>query len=316
MRIRRGLLFSGLFLIPVGGLTLLVRGGYLDSDVLRDAWRLWPLVIVGVGLAILLGRTKGAAVGTTISALVLGLIVGGGLASGSWIGFGVCSDSSGDLQLLDQGGTFDGPASVRLDLRCGSVDVATEAGAGWQLRANYAGPAPVIDATADRLEVKTPEDDDVRSQEWTVRLAPDRVRDVELSINAANGTLRFDGASLTRLGADANASDIVIAAGGATISRLEVSVNAGRARITLGAGPTVGDLELNAGAIDLCVPPDAGLRITANEQLTFAHNLGDRGLTHNGDVWERPATGSAGLIDLSIDGNAATFNLDPSGGCA
>lgn len=316
MRIRRGLLFWGLFLIPVGSLTLLVRGGYLDADVMRDAWRLWPLVLVGIGLAILLGRTKGAAVGTAISGLVLGLIVGGGFASGSWIGFGVCSDSSSDLQVLDRSGTFDGPAAVRLEVRCGTVDLATEAGTGWHLQASYAGPPPIVDATSARLELRVPDGDDVRRQDWTVRVAPDRLSDVELSINAANGTMRLDGANLSRLGADANASDIVIAAGGATISRLDVSINAGRARITLGDGAIVGDLSLNAGAIDLCVPPGSALRIRANEQLTFANNLGDRGLTHTGTIWERAGTGSAGLIDLSIEGNAATFDLDPSGGCA
>jgi hypothetical protein len=315
MRIRRGLLFSGLFLIPVGGLTLLVRGGYLDADALRDAWRLWPLVLVGLGLAILLGRTRGAAVGTAISALVLGLIVGGGFASGSWIGFGVCSDSSADLQLLDRTGEFAGPSTVRLDLRCGSVDLATEAGTGWHLTASYAGPAPIVDATTGELDLKVTEGNDVRRQEWTVRVAPDRLSEVELDINAANGTLRFDGATLTSLDADANASDITLAAGAATVGRLDVSVNAGRARVTLGDGPVAGDITVNAGTIDLCVPPGSGLRITTNDQLTFATNLGDRGLTRSGTLWVRAGSGSAGVIALSVEGNAATFNLDPSGGC-
>ena len=315
MRIRRGLLFTGLFLIPVGVPTLLVRGGYLDADALRDAWRLWPLVLVGIGLSILLGRTRGVALGTAVAALVLGLMVGGGLASGSWIGFGVCSDSSADLQLLERDGSFDGPATVRLDLRCGTLDLATEAGAGWHLQASYAGPAPIVDPSANRLEVKVPDGDAVRRQEWTVRVAPDRMQSVELDIDAASGTMRLDGASLARVSVDANASDVVIAAGAATVTRLDVSVNAGRARITLGNGPVVGDLSVNAGAMDLCVAPDAALRIRTNDQLTFATNLGDRGLTRNGTTWERPGTGSGGLIDLSVDGNAAALNLDPTGGC-
>ena len=113
MRIRRGLLFSGLFLIPVGGLTLLVRGGYIDADVLRDAWRLWPLVLVGLGLAILLGRTQGAALGSALSGLILGLIVGGALASGSWVGFGVCGGSGDTAEALDRTrDAFDAPATV------------------------------------------------------------------------------------------------------------------------------------------------------------------------------------------------------------
>ena len=315
MRIRRGLLFTGLFLIPVGGLTLLVRGGFLDAAALRDVWRLWPLVLVGLGLAILLGRTGGAALGTAVAALTLGLIVGGGIASGSWVGFGSCSDSSGDLQVLDRTGTFDGPATVRMDLRCGSLDLATEAGAGWHVQASYAGPPPTVDASAQRLELRVPDGDAVRRQTWMVRLAPDKIRDVELNINAADGTMHLDGSSLARLSVDANASDVTVAAGAATITGIDVSVNAGRARITLGNGAIVGELSVNAGAIDLCVPPDAALRITTNDQLTFATNLGNSGLTHTGTTWERAGTGSAGLIDLSVDGNAAAFNLDPSGGC-
>ena len=315
MRIRRGLLFSGLFLIPVGGLTLLVRGGYIEPSALADLWRLWPLVLVGLGIAIILGRTSFAVLGTAISGLVLGLIVGGGLASGSWVGFGVCADPNADVQQLDQTGTFDGPATVTLDLRCGSVDLATEAGPGWHVQAGYAAVAPDIGASSTRLSLRAPEGSDVR-QDWTVTVAPDRLSDLEVHVNGASAATRLDGASLARVSVDANAGDVLVDAGSATMSRLSVTANAGRVRVTLGPGPTVGDLRLNASAMDLCVPADAGLRITANEELTFATNLGDRGLTHTGSVWERPATGSGGLIDLSVSGNAAAFNLDPSGGCA
>ncbi len=315
MRIRRGLLFSGLFLIPVGGLTLLVRGGYIEPSALADLWRLWPLVLVGIGIAILLGRTSFAVLGTAISGLVLGLIVGGGLASGSWVGFGVCADPNADLQQLDHSGTFDGPATVTLDLRCGSVDLATEAGPGWHVLAGYAATAPAIGASSTRLSLRAPEGSDVR-QDWTVTVAPDRLSELEVRVNGASAAARLDGASLARVSVDANAGDVLVDAGSATMSRLSVTANAGRVRVTLGPGPTVGDLRLNASAMDLCVPPDAGLRITANEELTFATNLGDRGLTHTGSVWERPATGSGGLIDLTVSGNAAAFNLDPSGGCA
>lgn len=314
MRIRRGLLFSGLFLIPVGGLTLLVRGGYLDANALADAWRLWPLVLVGVGIAILLGRTSFAVLGTAISGLVLGLIVGGALASGSWVGFGVCADPNADLQQIDQTGAFDGPATVALDLRCGSVDLATEAGAGWHVQAGYAVAAPAIGASSTRLSLRAPEGSNVR-QEWTVTVAPDRLSDLEVRVNGATGTARLDGATLTRVSVDANAGDVLVGAAGATVSRLDVTASAGRIRVTLGAGPTVGDVKLNASAMDLCVPAESGLQITANEQLTFATNLSDRGLTKTGTVWERPATGTGALIDLSVSGNAAAFNLDPSGGC-
>ena len=91
-------------------------------------------------------------------------------------------------------------------------------------------------------------------------------------------------------------------------------MNAGRARVSLGAGSTQGLLAANAGAIDLCVPGNAALVLRVPDQLTFAHNLERRGLTRDGDTWRRAGTGGD-TIDLSINGNAASFALDPDGGC-
>ena len=51
------------------------------------------------------------------------------------------------------------------------------------------------------------------------------------------------------------------------------------------------------------------------EQLTFAHNLDDRGLAQSGDVWTREGAVGAPVIDLAVEGNAANFTLDPEGGC-
>ena len=109
-----------------------------------------------------------------------------------------------------------------------------------------------------------------------------------------------------------NAGDLLIDGTGATIGSIDASVNAGRLRVTL-VGPTTGDLSVNAGAIELCVPPDAALSFEVTDQFTFATNVDDRGLTQDGDTWTRQ--GSGGLIDLSIEGNAASFTLDPDGGC-
>ena len=51
------------------------------------------------------------------------------------------------------------------------------------------------------------------------------------------------------------------------------------------------------------------------DQLTFVHNLANRGLVRTGNLWTRPADRNGQVIALSIDGSAATFNLDPDGGC-
>src|SRR4026208_2507758 len=63
MRVRRGLLFWGVFLVLLGGIPLLVRAGILDGGPFVHAWRLRPLILIGIGLAILIGhRGAGATV--------------------------------------------------------------------------------------------------------------------------------------------------------------------------------------------------------------------------------------------------------------
>ena len=71
---------------------------------------------------------------------------------------------------------------------------------------------------------------------------------------------------------------------------------------------------MNAGSLELCAPDDAVVAITLEDtNVTFSHNLDDLGLTRRGDTWST-GEGDADII-LSIDGNAASFTLNPEGGC-
>jgi hypothetical protein len=318
MRVRRGLLFWGLFLIPLGGITLLTRAGVLDADRMSDAWRLWPLILIGVGLAIVLGRSRTAVVGTAVVALVLGSLGGAALASGSfWFGgFGDCTLASRSTdQELHRDGTFDDGASVRLDLHCGSLALTTSAATQWQLDARYRGPAPLVDSTAGRLEVRVPSGGSDRRNDWTVGLPAAAVGSISLTANAATATLTLPAAHLANLNADMNAGDLRIDATAAAIDDVDISMNAGRIRLATGSTALGGDLSVNAGAIDLCVPDGTGLRLDVNEQLTFVHNLAARGLARSGSTWTRDATAGQPTVSLSVEGNAASFSLNPEGGC-
>ena len=136
-----------------------------------------------------------------------------------------------------------------------------------------------------------------------------------MTANAATARVTLDGATLDDLTATLNAGDVRIAAAAATVRHLTAKMNAGRVRLALGAGAASGSISVNAGTVDLCVPAEAGLRLDVEEQLTFVTNLSSRGLARDGTVWTRGASNGGGVIDLSVEGNAASFNLDPSGGC-
>jgi Domain of unknown function (DUF5668) len=317
MRIRPGLLFWGLFLILLGGLPLLVRAGVLDPNALADAWRLWPLLLVAFGISMILGRSKAGILGTVVAALALGIAAGGVLASGTtWIGnVGGCGAlGSGTDERFEDTGTFSREITATFDLDCGTIDLSIAPGDTWRVQADYRGEPPTLELSDQEIGLRSPGGFGLRRQAWTVTLPGDSVRSIELTANAGTSTVRLAGADLTEFKLDLNAGDARVDATGARIERLDIAANAGRARLLVD-GDTTGSLSANAGSIELCAPVDATLRLRVEEQLTFAHNLDERGLAQSGDVWTREGAVGAPVIDLQVAGNAANFSLDPEGGC-
>ena len=316
MRPRQGFLFWGLLLIPLGAIPLLVRAGVLDVSGILDAWRLWPLLLVGIGLAILIGRTRAAVVGTVVIALTLGTLGGVALANpGSWIGAVTHCGPGGQTQSLHRQGAFTGQASVVLDLNCGSLDLSAGSDSQWNIDATYRDNAPGIDSSGDRLEVHSADSGVNQLDKWTIALPASQVRDIALTANAATSDVDLGDATLSRFVIDVNAGDTRITAGSGGTSGLDLTMNAARLRLETGSAPMTGSLEVNAGSIDLCVPDDVGLRLDVKEQLTFGTNLAAEGLAHDGTVWTRAAANGAPTIDLAVQGNAAALTLKGEGAC-
>jgi hypothetical protein len=317
MRIRPALLFWGIFFILLGGLPLLVRAGALDPNALSDAWRLWPLLLVALGISLLLGRSRAGLLGTAIAAVVIGVAAGGALASGtSWIGnVGGCGvPSSGDARRFEDDGTFDRPISAAFDLDCGTIDLSVTPGSAWRVEADYEGQPPTLELSDASIGLRSPGGFGVRRQRWTVTLPADAVRSIDLSLNAGSSTVRLAGAELQEFKLHVNAGDVRVDASGARVQGLDLSTNAGRIRFRVDE-EVRGSISANAGSIELCAPADATLRLRVEEQLTFAHNLDDRGLARSGDIWTREGAVGSPVVDLSVEGNAANFTLDPDGGC-
>lgn len=323
MRIHRGYLFWGIVFLLLGAIPLAERSGLIDGDRLGEIGRLWPLALIAVGIAIVLARSGIALVGTIVAAVIIGGLAGGVLAAGNgwFLGVGSCAGvgDTSDMARTDRSGTFTGPALVQAHIECGSLEiqagVASDSLAGWVLTARHHGAPPDVDSDDTSLSLDVPEGG-IRRHDWTLFLPRALVARLELTGNAATIAADVSGARLEAVRIEANAGDVRLLATDATIDDLGLRLNAGRARLLLG-GDTDGAIEVNAGTIDLCVPADAALRITLDDDFAFATNLADRGLTRLGDTWARPgAAVGAPVIDLRVQGNAGSFTLDPAGGCA
>jgi hypothetical protein len=324
MRLRSGLLFWGVFLIVLGAVPLAVQNGWLDRDAVIGLWRLWPLALIALGVAVMLSRTPVAVIGAVAAAVVLGVAAGGALAAGwGWMGhFGADCGGEGPrpgAEIREQG-SFADSASVDLNFNCGLLVVDSAPGSDWSLTAAHQGPAPTISASDAELRVRSRSDGPFwggHRQEWELSLPTDATLTLRTSINAGEGRLDLTDATLERLSVDTNAGQTAVDLADVTELRLlDLSVNAGSSSINLGAGSLEGSLSVNAGSIDLCVPDEVALAITLDANITFGHNLDDRGLTERDSTWfTTDYETAAQQVDLAVAGNAASFTLNPEGGC-
>jgi hypothetical protein len=146
VRINRGLLGWGVFFIVVGLVPLAVQAGMIDEDVVRRAWQLWPLILIGIGLGLVLARTRAAVIGNLVVGITFGLMVGGGgggLRPGDRVQLvRVRQRERRGRRLPTQAGTLDPDARVSLDLSCGELTMAPAAGSGWSLSGTSEGGVP------------------------------------------------------------------------------------------------------------------------------------------------------------------------------
>jgi len=320
VHVNRGFVFWGLGLVTAGLVALAIQAGYLDRSVMAGAWRLWPLILVAIGISVILSRTPLALIGTVVAALVLGAGAGTAIAIGP--GFAADCGDSPPTSLQDHTGTLSTTASLDWRLECGTLDVTMSQGLSWRASVGSTGSsAPSVDAANDRLDLKSTDEGggffvDHGRERWVVQLPTATSYSAEIHINASKGTVDLTGATFSSLTLQPNATDLTLAVNGASIEGLDVQLNAGNLAITASPNTALsGTIETNAGSVKLCAPTATALRITASG-TAFGTNLDDANLTRTGDTWESASYAQADhRITLTVHGNAASFDLNPEEGC-
>ena len=322
MHVRRGVLGWGVFLILAGSIPLLVRAGVLTDSQVSDLWTLWPMILVGLGIGLLLSRTRFAFVGGLVVAATFGLIVGGLLSGGFSANAGACGSNQGAIPFPDQTGTLTvGTASIDVRLDCGDVAISTAPGVTWTVAGDAKdGRGPRIQAEADRLAIDPTEGGGLLGifstrSNWRVAIPTEPVTDLELDANAGTASVDLAGARMGLVDIGLNAGSATVDLGTvAAIREIQIELTAGSAGVTLPNLTMTGTIEANAGSIRLCVPAGVGLRIETGGSVAASYDFHD--LVQDGSVWTSPGYAEAAVrIDLRTDGTAASFTLDPEGGC-
>ncbi|MEX1168801.1 MAG: hypothetical protein WEE50_01535, partial [Chloroflexota bacterium] len=314
-------------LLIVGAIPLALRAGYLTDDQIRNVGSLWPLILIGIGVGILLARTRYAFLGGILVAATFGVIVGGVLSGGvEGIGAGACGPGGGNLAAFPSrdGSMTEASGSVDLELNCGDVTLAVAPGSTWSVEGEARdGRGPNINADNDSLRISSHDGsrgwfDGLNDREiWRVTL-PESVRlDFSMDLNAGSSTLDLGGASIDAFDLTLNAGSVTLDMGSVSaIGGFEIDLNAGALELTVPNVSFDGSIGVNAGSVSLCTPPGAALRLTTAESIVASYDYADHGLVKDGSTWETPGFDTAAVrIELDTRANAGSFSLNPEDGC-
>ena len=318
MRVNRGRLNWGVFFIVLGAVPLAYHQGLIPASALSEAWRLWPLIIVGIGLGFVLSRTPVFFLGGTVIAVCFGLVFGSALTIGPNIG---CGGGDQNSRAISQSGSFDGSTSVELDLQCGSANVATSTDGQWHVDAtNRGGNPPLVTSSGNRLQVGTTIKHewsfDRGEDSWQVRLPVGSTIDLTSNIDMGDAHFNLGSADLASARFNLNLGSLHVDLTGANVSNLNVSTNLGAAFVTLdGSADLTGHLETNLGSLDVCLPDGLAVRVTSTESLSSS-DFSDAGLVHIGNAWQTTNyTTAAHRADLTVDTSLGSLKFKHAGGC-
>lgn len=321
MTVRRGFLYAGVFLVAIGGVTLLTEAGVLDREAVAAALGYWPLALIAMGVGLMLRRTPAAVPGGMLAAATPGLLLGGLFVAVPDLPT-PCVDDDRTVggPAVTRDGSFGTAARVELHLSCGDLDVTSAPGTRWIVDAREGRDrTSSISEAADRLTVEADGQGrrfgwNAGAVDWDVALPTGTNLDLAVEINAGRGRLDLTDLRLDGLAVNVNAGDVRLDLTGAVVARLDLDVNAAAATVRLPAtGDLTGDLDVNAGSLEMCVPDDLGLRVRGETTLGSTHF---NGLVRRGDAWETPGYDSAPFqADLSVTASVGSVDINPEGGC-
>jgi hypothetical protein len=318
MSVAKGRLNWGVFFIVLGAVPLAYHQGAITSSAITDAWRLWPLIIVGIGVGFILSRTPAYFVGGLIVAATMGLIFGSLFAVGPNIG---CGRGGGNLTSVSQSGSFDGPSTVQLNLRCGSASVTTSSDGLWHVNAsNDAGHNATVNSSASSVTVDTSKSGDNwfnrGTDSWQIALPGSSQLDLTTEMDLGEATFNLGGSNLSSATFNMNLGSLHVDLTGSHIAHLTVSASLGSAAIELdGASDVTGELKTSLGSLKLCAPSELGLQIKSNNSLG-SENFSALGMSKVGDVWQTSNFQTAShRATLTVETSLGSLELHAAGGC-
>ena len=325
MHFDRRLLGWGLFFILLGAIPLAVKAGMLDEQTVGQWPLLWPILLIGWGLGLLLRNTPLALIGGAVSAITFGIMGGGAIATG-FGGIptaGGCTSDTPSTAFATQRGNLGTTGRAEIEFSCGTLAVTTGDGSGWSISgSDRNGTGPTVDTSGGGVALRTTPVRNLLGSsgraEWNVVLPKSPALDLGVTLNAGKGTANLAGANIASASITLNAGSLTVDLGSAaTAGDINATVNAGSGALTLPSGGRSVNLSLNAGSLKVCIPVGASIEVQWSGALG-SNNFDAAGLVKvDNNTWT-----SAGFVaaqphtELQVSANAGSFELQFGGSCS
>lgn len=325
MHADRRLLGWGVFFVLLGAIPLAVRAGLLDKETVAQWPLLWPVLLIGWGLSLLLRGTPVAMLGGAISAITFGVMGGGAIAAGfGGVPFASgCSSPAATKPFVTHTGTLGTQARADLVFNCGTLTVATADGTGWSVAGeDRDGTGPTVESSGGLVSIKSDTNENLFGSSgrsvWNVSIPRSPILALGLTLNAGEGKVDLGGASISTVSMTLNAGSLALnLSGTAQTGDVNATVNAGSASISLPAGDRAVNMSLNAGSLTVCVPAGTAIRAHWSGALG-SNNFDSTGLNEvDNQTWTSSGFAEAQPhIELHVSANAGSFDLEFGEGCA
>jgi hypothetical protein len=284
-------------LVGLGIVLLLNNLGLLAWGVWGTLFRLWPVLLIALGLDLMVGRRSFAI--TALIALTMLVVLGAAIwYDGAWARRGILLPTNTIQQSLS--GATRGDVTLQLgvgELRLSAMETPNGLISGNVYSGRGMGVRQLFDVRDDTAFMTLQQEAGNRVGSWNVNAADERW-DLQLNPTVPLRLSLDTGAGVTR----ADLREL-------TITDLTVNSGVGQIDLTLPeSGRLSGTINGGIGETIVTIPPDVGAR------LTIQRGLGDvrtpPGFTRNGDIYQSPGYAEASdRVDLRISGGIGAIEV-------
>ena len=301
-RERRPPILGPAILIGIGVLALLQNYGQLPGNFWQTVWRLWPIILVLIGVEIIIGQVRMPWLLSFLLALAVIAATIGSVVYLAWQSSEESPASTGEMQRVETGLQGATSASVRLSFGAGNLRVGAtstnnimvadflQARGQMQARVSFSESGG-----RGSLRVDMPDNQVLpiftsgRANEWTVNLNSTIPLDLRIEAGASTNDL-----DLT----DLKLADLRVEAGVSTTTVRLAKTGRYSARLTGGLATTT-----------VYVPQDVAARIRVEGGLSTV-NVDESRFPKLGDTYVSPNYDSASnKVDLVIEGGLTTISV-------